>query len=73
MSITDPTKCVYCDNLIAGSATVASVAALALVALLAFICFVVRKPAALKRWVSTIVIVINHTQTISVISSLQLD
>ena len=56
------------------SPAVALIATFTVATVVAFALFVVssRVPSALKRWVSTIAILINHAQTISILGSLHL-
>ena len=73
LSVTDPNKCVLCDDQTAGLVLVGVCILIGIVALAAFVCFIVRHPAALKRWVSTAAILINHAQTASILASMRLD
>ena len=73
LSLADPNKCVVCDDQTAGLVLVGVCILIGIVALAAFVRLVVRHPAALKRWVSTAAILINHAQTASIIASMRLE
>ena len=61
-SVADPNECVLCDNLTAGLVFGICVVVAGVAALAVFIRIIIRHPKALKRWVSTATILINHAQ-----------
>ena len=72
-SLTDPTECSICDgNNVSATALVVGVASAAFLALFVFVRLTIKHPQSLKRWVSTITILIQHAQVITLIGSLQL-
>ena len=71
LAVYDPSVCVTCNDSVVGPValittfTVATVVACAL-----FVRLVARRPSAIKRRISTITVIINHAQTISILGSL---
>jgi len=72
-SISDPSVCEACDAGAVGSLPpLIGLAAAALLAVGVFVGIAARSPGAMRRWVSTTVILITHVQTVSILSSLHL-
>ena len=72
-SLTDPTECSVCDgNHVVATIIVVAAALFGLLALLVFVRLTVRYPQSQKRWVSTVTILINQAQVLTLISSLRL-
>ena len=72
-SLTDPTECSVCDgNHVVATIIVVAAALFGLLALFVFVRLTVRYPQSQKRWVSTVTILINQAQVLTLISSLRL-
>ena len=73
-SLTDPTKCTVCDgDNVVTTIILAGSALLALLALLLFVRLAIRHPQSLKRWVSTVTILVNQAQALILIRKLHLE
>ena len=69
----DPNECSLCDgNSVVLTLSVVAAALLAFLALFIFVRVTIRYPQSQKRWVSTITILINQSQVLTLISSLSL-
>ena len=70
-SLTNPSVCVDCSGAWRVQIVVAfTILAGAIAALVVIIRLSLRHPTALRKWVSTVVILYNHTQTLAIINSL---
>ena len=72
-SVTDPNDCVVCDDSITGLIIIGVCVIAGVIALALFVRFVIRYPLAMKRWVSSAAILINHAQMASIVASMRLD
>ena len=73
LSISEPSACDKCpDSLLGPALTFAGLGFAFLMVIAIYIAVVIRYPEALKHWVSTITITINHAQTYAIIGSLGL-
>ena len=71
LSIDDAHRCDPCDRDFTATKVLLAFAAVALVgSTIAFIVVMVRYPEVLRRWISVIFILVNHTQTLSVLGTL---
>ena len=74
MSIANPDECEECpDSAVASIIALSSTVGAAFLLLLGYVYIVARHPEALRRWVSTLTILVNHAQTVSILSGLGLE
>ena len=72
IKLSDPNQCIECEELWKTGALFGSLLVCFLIAISLYIRLMLRNPDAVKKWVSTTVIVIGHTQTLSLIGLLKL-
>ena len=72
LKLTDPNECIECEELWKTGALFGGLFVCFLLAITIYIRLMLRNPHAVKKWVSTTVIVIGHTQTLSLIGLLRL-
>ena len=71
--LSHPARCEICPKSMGGPiALVVGFALAALAVVAAYVVVIVRSPGALRRWVSTLTILVNHALTVGIIGSLQL-
>ena len=74
LSLSDPLACEPCEiNILAIVLMLSGGALTTLLVLVLFAVLVVRYPGALRRWISTVTIIINHTQSVAVLYAMRLD
>ena len=73
LKIDDPSECDACDGSMAPTiALLVSTLILCLGLLVVYVIIILRYPEALRRWLSFAIILVNHTQTLSILGSLDL-
>ena len=68
VSTLEPALCVRCADPLITLIVVSSILVAFVLALVAYVYFISRYPRALRRWVSSVSIVVTHIQTLSIIS-----
>ena len=72
VKISDPNQCIACQPLLRTALLFGALLMLMMLGLVFYITMILRNPEALTRWVSTTVIVIGHTQTLSILGLIRL-
>lgn len=73
LSIDNANECDGCTGSLTSTIVLAvSMSIIAMLGLLTFLIIIVRYPSAMRRWMSIVLIVLNHTQTLSIVSALDL-
>lgn len=69
----DETKCLRCEGTAGAIAGLSVLATLFVLGLVAYIRLIQKYPAAIKRWIATAAIMVNHVQTVSILGNLRLE
>ena len=73
LKLNEPNECDKCDGDQTGTVLlILLMVVLMLIGLTAYVIIILRFPEALRRWVSFAIILVNHTQTLSILGSLNL-
>ena len=73
VSLDDPSHCVSCNDLSGTIAATVVVILVSLLVLVGYVRMIQRDPTALRKYVTTISILVAHMQTVSILTTLQLD
>ena len=71
-ALNDKFECLQCNRRQAALLTIVGVSTFMVLTLVSYLYLISKYPSALKRWVSTVSIIISHVQTVSIVGNLRL-